>query len=325
MVEKIIDDWQNKDGRNYLVDMLKGMAIILMILDHVLMKGRIITSFHMPVFFVLAGCYLRTDSVGDTIISKAKSLLVPYALIGSVTIIIGFFRLMMGYGYTANAAITVSLNRFYGLLVGEDVWLLWFFVVLFLAEIFYVILVNTIGRNNWIRWSVILLLNLIGYQLSCRFDSIPWRVDTALICICFVAVGCELKKYFQKMMHMIFPCVAGTLIWCFGLPHTKLVLSMGAYEGYPFCIIVALAGVLTAAYLCSFLYRFTIIRNFLTFFGKNTITVVAIQNICRQFMHWEQMVENVGYITMFVLQMIISCVAIIGINYLKKSLLYIKS
>lgn len=42
--------------RNSTFDMMKGLAIILMIVGHRVAFGyRIIYSFHMPLFFIIAG------------------------------------------------------------------------------------------------------------------------------------------------------------------------------------------------------------------------------------------------------------------------------
>ena len=41
--------------RNLTLDFARGFAILLMIYDHIIGHGKVITSFHMPLFFCFDG------------------------------------------------------------------------------------------------------------------------------------------------------------------------------------------------------------------------------------------------------------------------------
>ena len=73
--------------RNKALDVLKGFGIILMVLGHMHFDdqyfGKYIFGFHMPLFFIASGfLYNNKRSIKQTVISKAKSLLVPYYVFG---------------------------------------------------------------------------------------------------------------------------------------------------------------------------------------------------------------------------------------------------
>ena len=66
------------------LDILKGIGISLMVLDHCMAWGEsvfihsLIQSFHMPLFFFASGFLLKKRSVKETIKSKTKSVLFPH-------------------------------------------------------------------------------------------------------------------------------------------------------------------------------------------------------------------------------------------------------
>lgn len=64
--------------RNLTLDFAKGFAIILMIYDHIIGHGKVITSFHMPLFFIISGYLLKDQPFRQTLKKKAKGLLLPY-------------------------------------------------------------------------------------------------------------------------------------------------------------------------------------------------------------------------------------------------------
>ncbi len=67
------------------VDIAKGIGIILVIFGHSLATGstlrQLIFSFHMPLFFLLAGCTFRQKGFRQLACASAKALLVPYCLL----------------------------------------------------------------------------------------------------------------------------------------------------------------------------------------------------------------------------------------------------
>lgn len=66
------------------LDILKGIGIVLMVLDHCIAWGEgvfihsLIQSFHMPLFFFASGFLLKKRSVKETMKSKTKSVLLPH-------------------------------------------------------------------------------------------------------------------------------------------------------------------------------------------------------------------------------------------------------
>lgn len=85
--------------RNKQVDIIRGVAILLVVLEHALgtsdnFFAKIILSFHMPVFFILSG-YLAhekiTGNFGAVIKKKIKRLLIPQLTLAILSLLYNFF------------------------------------------------------------------------------------------------------------------------------------------------------------------------------------------------------------------------------------------
>lgn len=67
------------------LDIAKGIAILLVIAGHTVnnpsLTRQVIFSFHMPLFFILAGYTFRVKPWGELLKTSFTRLLVPYVLI----------------------------------------------------------------------------------------------------------------------------------------------------------------------------------------------------------------------------------------------------
>lgn len=63
-------------GKNRIIwiDAAKGFGILLVMFSHLIDIGAYITSFYMPIFFIIAGYFMPRQ----LIVKKAKRLLIPY-------------------------------------------------------------------------------------------------------------------------------------------------------------------------------------------------------------------------------------------------------
>ena len=72
-------------NRIVYIDIIKGIAIILVIMGHVLSDPSLlrnaIYTFHMPLFFIISGYFLKFKSE-NAFRKNFRSLLVPYLAVG---------------------------------------------------------------------------------------------------------------------------------------------------------------------------------------------------------------------------------------------------
>lgn len=135
--------------RNATIDIAKGIGIILVVLGHNWLvagdKGKLfdlIFSFHLPLFFFIAGLTLRSrDSLRGFVLDKADALLKPYFVVACVYWIVKCLPQVLK-GHWTPAAERSLVGIFYG--VGSMVWPgpLWFLAHLFVVLVFCAMLMR---------------------------------------------------------------------------------------------------------------------------------------------------------------------------------------
>lgn len=77
------------DNRLHWVDVARGLAMLCVILGHMGLDNLniFIFSFHMPLFFLIAGYFQKKQKPSIFIKQKAKSLLIPYLFTSAALIL----------------------------------------------------------------------------------------------------------------------------------------------------------------------------------------------------------------------------------------------
>lgn len=121
--------------RNKQVDIIRGVAILLVVLEHALgtsdnFFAKIILSFHMPVFFILSG-YLAhekiTGNFGAVIKKKIKRLLIPQLTLAILSLLYNFFigKLVLHTATAEELSIFYCFFRWWFLFVMAQVVIAW--------------------------------------------------------------------------------------------------------------------------------------------------------------------------------------------------------
>lgn len=77
--------------RNEIIDIVKGIAIICIVLGHLSYSiiVRSVYPFHVPIFFIITGYFITNKkSISEFCKRKASALLLPYFFTGIVMIIL---------------------------------------------------------------------------------------------------------------------------------------------------------------------------------------------------------------------------------------------
>lgn len=128
--------------RNQEVDILRGLAAILMILGHSFIVypvnistvpwchwiGHFIYTFHMELFFVLAGAVYSCINYRQFILKKVKRILVPYIFFGILTLLFKAFG-----GSAINGVVSVGEGIIKFIFRGGNYWFLYVLFFTFAA------------------------------------------------------------------------------------------------------------------------------------------------------------------------------------------------
>lgn len=163
------------DGKRIqYVDIYRGIGILLMVLGHVGIWGTYdywIHAFHMPMFFFIAG-YLYHEHADYLIyiLSKARSLLVPYVCYGLLAYAV---YLMLQLGDAVSPLIHLFTINTTGVALAGAIWfltaLLWVYVI-YLA-------IDRAPFASWLKTVICYTLAIIGC-LETRI--IPLRLPLSL-------------------------------------------------------------------------------------------------------------------------------------------------
>lgn len=180
---------QNSAKRNTAIDTARGIAALLMIIGHLGMNNQadqFISSFHMPLFFVISGMTMREEADLKGYIGKRiRRILVPY-------IVFALIFSQPGYGDWFRC---IYASRESILSAGSQT-VLWFLPCLFLADLLFQ-LVLKFCRNWKLRLPVCAALCAVGFILPKVFPleiGFPFNFDVALVALPFLLLGYELKR-----------------------------------------------------------------------------------------------------------------------------------
>ncbi|MCR4706259.1 MAG: acyltransferase family protein [Lachnospiraceae bacterium] len=153
-----------KSGRLAYMDMVKGIAIILVVLGHspVVSDGVLtwLTSFHMPLFFILSGIlfYLKhshTEDLKDYALKRFRGMMIPYFIFSVVYIGVFYYYLARFPEVMTMAFIRESYLQalsLYGISV------LWFLPTIFFGELVFYGLMKRLPR-----WAVVLIISVFAF------------------------------------------------------------------------------------------------------------------------------------------------------------------
>lgn len=255
--------------RNETYDLMKGIAILLMMLCHLVYTDgpvkQFIYSFHMPLFFILAGVFAKNitqiSSFKQYTIKNAKRLLLPYL----VTML-----MLCAYGGIqafAKHDISFFLRHLLSMLAASaDGWQskwgliyagpIWFLIALFgVREIFYGLQYMFARITKYMDECIVgisILLSVLSVIVHPYLPSLPFCIMQAFTAIAFYAIGWYVHKHPMPWWGYAF-CV---LVWPFAILYGGIELGSAYLAYYPLSFIGACGGTYIVYWLCKYYSQF---------------------------------------------------------------------
>lgn len=183
------------------VDTARGLAMLCVILGHMGLNNLniLIYSFHMPLFFLIAGHFQKKENHIIFIKKKAKTLLVPYLFTGAVLI---FFTQLNNtakiilHRDDAQSAKYLLAEWLKAVCLGSGarkdfifvrsdiaVGAIWFLLALFFAQVLVNLLINK--KYGIISLTIIAFIGII----SAKFIWLPLSIQAGAAAVIYVAIG----------------------------------------------------------------------------------------------------------------------------------------
>ncbi len=271
-------DMISNTNRIPIFDALKGVAIILMIINHVSLEGawlgKFIGVFHMPLFFIISGYLYKRRNLIETIIKNTHKIILPYFFTCLVIWLVMWFA-------KGNIDWWLSIiwgnSRLFNTISGVGP--LWFLPAFFWALIFANLLLRI--KSKKIRWIIVAGLFAISvFRVHFTGFLFPLGITTGLGGVIFLLVGMEVKENPKYINKPIFVWM-GIFIWLFCVVLGDCAM---AWHIYKFNLLQVIAG-LYGTYVCYLIIiqfkENSIIMKGLCFIGANSLSLFCIHSVDR--------------------------------------------
>lgn len=282
---------EKKERLEYF-DIAKGIAILLVVLGHIInFKTPLslwIYSFHMPIFFIIAGILIRykNETKSDMkVVLKKKflSLLVPYISFSLIYIVYEFYNSIIMH--------TMTLESFkldiYMTLCLRGIGTLWFLPALFFGEVLF-ILIMKVNINKYFKVFVILLCfassifvgKYLGYEnvnnlVSNKVYIIILTVFRSFVSLFFISIGYYFNRFIIEIKSRRYiDLVIGTILLIVDIILSKydvVDLNFLLVDNVIIYIICGVIGSISLILICRFIKH----NKILSFLGINSLIIFA--------------------------------------------------
>ena len=278
-----------EDIRNHTIDILRGLAIILVVFGHITRiswLNHYIWEFHIPMFFVISGYLYNPDkfkTFGACIKRKFKGLIVPYLIFGILTYLYWLLAECRFRGTDLNA-----WEQFLGIFYGTryDHFLdfngpLWFIPCLFTMEIIFYFIEKL--KRPLLILVICAVLFVFGVFSKDYYPWLPFGMGAASIGIIFYVGGYFLRNIGEKIelgklwisthkLLVILIIIVLIVVQVLAVPYSKADLATRE-TGNPFLYI-------GLAYLGVFIYWLISVlikkSKLLEWLGMNSLVIFAL-------------------------------------------------
>lgn len=271
--------------RDRSVDIAKGIAIIAVVFGHCVIfpYTRFIYSWHMPLFFILAGYFFRKKEIKGAVIADFYRLIVPYLIFGSISCI--KFTLTKSILGDWNTVINNWLGFFWTNSTNDHtsyffnwapgIGFIWFLPALFWCKNFYNWLSNN-THNEYILYSIGGGGSVIATLLDVYVINLPFGILTGSSAVMFYMIGHYAKVHSVPKW---FICVS-IACWVIGVNYSHLFMGNCHYGMYPIDVIGACGGTWVILKLSKGIDLYGgKIGTFLSWMGRYSLVVLCMHYI----------------------------------------------
>lgn len=275
--------------RDKTLDIVKGIGILAVIVGHLTAFGRqFIFSFHMPLFFVIAGFLYHRKPFAIQMKSDFKRLIIPYLITaGIIVICYGLIELSTRKGNTLTwlyAALWGSGSALHeSPLFGDfpHIGAIWFLLAMFWCKFSFTLIESTL-RNQYLLLSTSVIISVSACLVDKYIINLPFAILPGLGAVVFYAAGFFLRKLYGKYRVTLMGGGILLIMWALStfVPDRPLGLVTCDYPVWPLSVIGGIAATIVIYTMCKKIAHVQIFPiQFITWCGEVSILFLCFHLI----------------------------------------------
>ena len=326
--------------RDSTFDIMKGIAMILVISSHTIPVGNNFFAYwRSALFFIISGYFAKEWPVGEFLQKGARRLFIPYVvtcLFMLPFVLFGEFLLDVDVLTTVLKSMALGASYFGYADKYRDICIgpLWFVCASIWVRIVWALLQKI--KNVPVRGVVIVLCGIAAYKL--KENSInPWSIFSAFGALGFFYCGYVIRKYdvlSSPKGKSIMPIALLCLYYC--ISFKRMDVSSCVYGGGYITTLIACTGAFMLLYAGVKMFANKNMRfwKFLNFFGRYSLVAFCIHSVDQcltihwfPFKLWWQFSTTFEYVCAVVMRVgfaAIGCYLVSKNKFLKEKIFFIK-
>jgi len=276
--------------RDITFDIMKGISILLMMIGHSawlpewLHRG--IYSFHMPLFFIVAGYFSYARAEGSDsffyVASKYfKKLVIPYIVVSCTNIVLGIIQCGYHHSFEQIPHVIIGYSfcldtYFEGTIFDSYPAPIWFLLALFWAKLTFW------SISKWQRF-LLPISFLISFSAVLIHSHIPmpWGIAEGLQGVVFLTLGYYWKNRQNYLENKFFQSIQIGLIvlWIIMLPWGRIDMVFLKYFFFPLDLLAATGGTMVIYYVSRVILHVSGLSKALAWCGKNSLYILCVHTI----------------------------------------------
>ena len=271
--------------RIYWLDIAKGIAIICTIIGHIAPFGgnvrNLIFSFHMPLFFILAGYTIKQipfEKFCSAILKDFKRLVIPVFIIKVVQFVL---EILFCHAEIKKCGKTILLSILWGNGCGywkfPGIGVVWFLLALFFAKFLFRLCLNLIDKYRFIFFlSLAFIFSVFGKILW-----LPQNFDLLFPAMLFMYSGYIFKNEINEESKVIKVMgIVSFIFWTYMAWNKGIYIEL-ATRSYPLSmvsILIALCGSLCIIQFSKAIESMKISKS-LVFLGQYSLDLLCVHQL----------------------------------------------
>lgn len=299
------------------VENFKALGILAVILGHIASPlGSFIYSWHMPLFFILAGFFIKYNlDLKDFIIKDFKRLMFPYFIFAGIGLSVEILKRMALHREALD-----YVHEFKSIFLWMDMlslintyaFVLWFLPALFFARVVLVSIYKSV-ENIFFQFAIVSLLFICSFYVN-----LPFGIDNAMNALLFVFIGNIFFRFYQDTKAVyILPFLIIALYLIFGLP----TLDM-ASKNYAHVILNITWSLAMVGTILIMLKKLNLQSRILTLWGGNTMLLFILHPYTNNIAYIivEKLHFGDWYLKLFISLFLLQCLLFIKENFENKGI-----